>query len=88
MNYVNARLIKNCLHSLFGYIKRKYKYNKSNAMQLEYLMSRSSHDGGEHGSGGIITSKPGLAHTGTIVDNKCSNVVLTHFSGFGMRENL
>lgn len=33
-------------------------------------------DSRENGAGGVITGETGLAHTGTIVDNKGSNLVL------------
>ena len=35
-------------------------------------------DGGEDGTGGVITSETGLAHTGSIVDHKGLNFVVTH----------
>merc|ERR1719154_148876 len=42
------------------------------------LVTRTSNNGGEDGTGSIISSKTSLAHTGAIVDNKSSNVFVTH----------
>ena len=42
-------------------------------------MSGASNDGGEDSPGGVISGKPGLAHTGAIVHNKSGNLVVTHF---------
>ena len=41
-----------------------------------YLMSGATHDGWEDSTGGIIPSKTGLAHTGTIVNNECGNIII------------
>merc|ERR1739848_801907 len=43
------------------------------------LMARASNNGGEHSSWGIITSKASFAHAGAIVNDKSSNVFVTHF---------
>ena len=43
------------------------------------LMSGSTDDGGEDGSGSIISGETGLAHTGSIVNNKSGYIVVTHF---------
>merc|ERR1712130_906583 len=42
------------------------------------LMSWSSNNGRKDGSGSAISSKSGLAHSGTIVNNQGSNVFVTH----------
>lgn len=42
-------------------------------------MSGSTHDGGEDSPGGVISGKASFAHTGSIVYNKGSNFVVTHF---------
>merc|ERR1719150_1199758 len=42
------------------------------------LMSWASNNGGEHSSGSIITSKASFAHAGAIVNDKSSNVFVTH----------
>merc|ERR1719362_176063 len=42
------------------------------------LMPGASNDGGEDGPGGVITGEAGLAHAGAIVDDKSSNVLVTH----------
>merc|ERR1712112_555435 len=41
-------------------------------------MSWTAYDGGEHGSGSVVSGEPGLAHAGAIVTNKSSNVLVTH----------
>ena len=38
----------------------------------------TSNNGGEDGTGSIISSESGLAHTGSIVDHKGLNFVVTH----------
>ena len=43
-----------------------------------YLMSGSSHDGGKHGPGSIVTGKTGFAHAGPIVDHESSNIFVAH----------
>merc|ERR1712165_141642 len=43
------------------------------------LVARTSHDGGEDSSWSVISSKTGLAHTGSIVYDKSGNFVVTHF---------
>merc|ERR1719356_949485 len=42
------------------------------------LMAGTSNNGGEDSSGSVISSKTGLAHAGAIVNNKSSNVLVTH----------
>ena len=42
-------------------------------------MARSANDGWEDSPGGIITSETSFAHAGAIVDNKSSNVFISHF---------
>merc|ERR1739844_639243 len=46
------------------------------------LMARTSNNGGEYSTGSIISSKASLAHTRTIVNNKSSNVLVTHLGLF------
>lgn len=41
-------------------------------------MPWSAHDGGEDGPGSIVSGEAGLAHTGPIVHNEGSNIVVTH----------
>lgn len=43
-----------------------------------YLMSGATHDGGEDGSGGVVSGKTGFAHAGAIVNNQGSDIVF-HF---------
>ena len=43
------------------------------------LVTRSTDDGGEDGTRSIVSSKTGLAHTGSIVYNERSNVIVSHF---------
>merc|ERR1719189_3476942 len=43
------------------------------------LVARSTNDGREDSPGGVITSKTSFAHAGAIVDNKSSNVFISHF---------
>ena len=42
------------------------------------LMARASHDGGEDSPGGVISSKPSLAHTRSIVYYQRGYIVVTH----------
>merc|ERR1719513_525867 len=46
------------------------------------LVARTTNNGGEDGSGSIISSKSSLAHAGAIVNNKSSNVFVTHLRSF------
>lgn len=39
-------------------------------------MSGATHDGREDSTGGIVPGKTGLAHTGTIVNNERSNIII------------
>merc|ERR1712024_308864 len=48
------------------------------------LMARTANDGWEDSPGGVITCKTSFAHAGTIVDNKSSNVLISHFNCFLM----
>merc|ERR1711862_279163 len=43
------------------------------------LVARTANNGGENSSGSVISSKSSLAHAGAIVNNKSSNVFVTHF---------
>jgi len=63
------------------------RYNENNILRTilhdkntfsKYLMSRSSYDGGEHSPWGIVSGKPGLAHTGAIVNNQ-GLYIIRHF---------
>merc|ERR1712119_123871 len=47
------------------------------------LMARTSNNGGEYGTGSIISSKSSFAHARAIVNNKSSNVFVTHFDLYG-----
>ncbi len=42
------------------------------------LMAGSSNDGGEDGPGGVVSGESSLAHAGAIVNDQCSNLVVTH----------
>ena len=42
-------------------------------------MARTANNGWEDSPGGIITSETSFAHAGAIVDNKSSNVFISHF---------
>merc|ERR1739844_886155 len=42
------------------------------------LVAGTSNNGGEDSTGSIISSKTSLAHAGAIVNNKSSNVLVTH----------
>merc|ERR1719245_611780 len=42
------------------------------------LVARTANNGGEDSSGSVISSKSSLAHAGAIVNNKSSNVLVTH----------
>merc|ERR1719210_2815441 len=41
-------------------------------------VARATDDGGEHSAGSIISGKSGLAHSGSVVNNKGLNVFVTH----------
>merc|ERR1711894_169127 len=43
------------------------------------LVARTANNGGEDSSGSVISSKSSLAHAGAIVNDKSSNVFVTHF---------
>merc|ERR1719295_1310079 len=43
------------------------------------LVTGTANNGGEDGSGSIISSKSSFAHAGAIVNNKSGNVFVTHF---------
>merc|ERR1719449_497687 len=43
------------------------------------LMARTANNGWEDSPGGVITSETSFAHAGAIVDNKSSNVFISHF---------
>merc|ERR1712219_17393 len=47
------------------------------------LVTGATNDGGEDSAGSVISSKPGLAHAGAIVNNQGSNVLVTH-AGAGL----
>merc|ERR1719312_1791947 len=42
------------------------------------LVARTANNGGEDSSGSIVSSKSSLAHAGAIVNNKSSNIFVTH----------
>ncbi len=44
-------------------------------------MSWASNDGGEHGSGSIVSGETGLAHAGAIVDYESGNILVAHVDG-------
>jgi len=44
-------------------------------------MSWATDNRREDGAGSIVSGESGLAHTGTIVDYKGGNIVVTHFLG-------
>ena len=43
------------------------------------LVAGTADNGGEDSSGSVISSESSLAHTGAIVNNQGSNVLVTHF---------
>ena len=45
-------------------------------------MSGAPDDGGEHGPGSIVSGEAGFAHAGPVVDDKSSNVFVTHVGRF------
>merc|ERR1719330_1862602 len=48
------------------------------------LVARTANNGWEDSPGGIITSETSFAHAGAIVNNKSSNVLISHFNCFLM----
>jgi len=74
-----------------------YHYNLSLSFKTRwycrglYLLSHANHntlvagstdDGGEDSAGGVVSGEAGFAHAGAIVNNKSSNLVVTHFVGW------
>ena len=45
---------------------------------VTYLMPGASYDGWKHGTRGVVSGEPGLAHTGAIVHYESCYVVVTH----------
>uniref|UniRef100_A0AAG5DIC6 Uncharacterized protein n=1 Tax=Anopheles atroparvus TaxID=41427 RepID=A0AAG5DIC6_ANOAO len=56
------------------------------------LVTRTANNGREDGTWGVITSETGLAHSGSVVDDKCSRIIITHLGwvlvGLGLFEQL
>merc|ERR1712014_171961 len=52
------------------------------------LVTGTSNNGWEDSSGSVISSKSSLAHAGAIVNNKSSNVLVTHLDLFDLRSVL
>merc|ERR1712174_61604 len=46
------------------------------------LVARTANNGGEDSSGSVISSKSSFAHAGAIVNDKSSNVFVTHLDGW------
>lgn len=51
---------------------------KADNLFYYYLMAGASNNGREDSPGGVISSKSSFAHAGAIVDNKSSNIFITH----------
>ena len=49
-----------------------------------YLMAGTTNNGGEDSPGGVITSETSFAHAGAIVNDKSSNVFVTHVVSLGL----
>ena len=64
-------------HSLYGRFYPKYDA-KTQIQVTTCLMPGASNDGREDSPGGVITGEAGLAHAGAIVNDKSSNVLVTH----------
>merc|ERR1712131_183829 len=45
------------------------------------LVAGTSHDGGEHSAGSVVSSEAGLDHAGAIVNDQSGNVLVTHVGG-------
>ena len=45
-------------------------------------MTGATHDGGEHGPGGVVSGEAGLAHAGAIVYNQSGYIIVTHVGWF------
>ena len=41
-------------------------------------MSGATDDGGEDGSGSVITGETGLAHAGAVIDDQSGGILVTH----------
>lgn len=48
-------------------------------LSLNYLMPGAANDGWEDGSWGVVSCETGLAHTGSVVNDQCGYVIVTHF---------
>jgi len=42
------------------------------------LVARTTDNGWEDGAGSVISGEAGFAHAGTIVNNQCRNIIVTH----------
>ncbi|CAN8002682.1 unnamed protein product, partial [Ixodes hexagonus] len=69
-----AVLLTHADHHTLG----EHTRQKSDGGSDSYLVAGASHDGGEHGTGGIVPGEAGLAHAGAIVDHQSGNLVVTH----------
>jgi hypothetical protein len=55
------------------YLKKLFGWTK-----VFYLMTGATNNGGEDGSGSVISCETGLAHSGAIVNDKSGSVFVTH----------
>ena len=47
-------------------------------LKFTHLVAGATNNGGEDSPGGVITGETGFAHAGAIVNDKSSNVFVTH----------
>uniref|UniRef100_A0A182TXX1 Uncharacterized protein n=1 Tax=Anopheles melas TaxID=34690 RepID=A0A182TXX1_9DIPT len=46
------------------------------------LVTGTANNGREDGTWGVITGESGLAHSGSVVNDKCSRIIITHLGWF------
>ena len=61
-----------CLHT------HACQWSREKKIKIIYLMSGAPDNGRKHGPGSIVSGEAGFAHAGPVVDDKSSNVFVTH----------
>ena len=51
---------------------------------ISYLVAGTANDGGEDGTGGVISGESGLAHAGAVVNYQGGYLVVTHDAAGGL----
>ena len=69
-------------HTHHDTLNENFRVNNRSFLEqstFSYLVPGASNDGGEDSPGGVISGKASFAHARAIVDDKGSNVLVTHF---------